>query len=100
MFNKKFSIDARVSEKAYTPLNKHENYDLVFCRKENRKITSGNTFSHKAITYLLKTNKNYAYRTVNINTHYDGRVTYDIMGKEVQVEIFKQKESKIVKEAA
>lgn len=100
MFNKKFSVDARVSEKAYTPLNIHENYELIFCRKESRKITAGNTFSHKATTYLLKANKNYAYRTVYINSHYDGRVTYDIMGKEVQVEIFKAKESKIEKEAA
>lgn len=99
-FNKQFGVEPRIQEKAYIPLNLHNNYELILCRKVKRKITSGNTFSYGAQTYILKADKNYAFRVININTHCDGRVTYDIMGKEVEVQIFKAKRDKIMRQAA
>ena len=47
--------------------------------------------------YILKGNKNYAFRNININTHIDGTISYDIMGKEIEVDVFKGKEVKLEK---
>lgn len=97
-FNKSFGVEARVQESAYTPIVKEYNYDLIFCSKQKRKITAGNTFSYQSSTYIIKTAKDYAYRTVNINHHYDGTISFDIMGKLIPVEIFKSKNDIINKE--
>ena len=94
-FNNQFTVQPRVKESAYLPISSAINYELIFCRKIERKITSGNTFSYERTIYSLREAKNYAFRTININTHYDGRVTYDIMGKEIAVEIFESKKSKL-----
>lgn len=94
-FNKMFSVQARSSKTSYQEVDGHENIDLVLCRKESRKITAGNTFSYRGETYLLKGNRNYQFRTININTYYDGPINYDIVGKIVEVQIFLKKEDKI-----
>lgn len=82
-FNKAFSYPARDSKKAYTTNDKY--LDNIFCIKENRKISQANTFSWQGQVYILQEEKNYKFRTININTHYDGRITFDIMGKTVKV---------------
>jgi len=82
-FNEKFCYPARESQKGYRELNK----DLknIFCIKENRKISNGNTFSWNGQCYVVDEVRSYKFRTININTHYSGEITFDIMGKEVSV---------------
>ena len=81
-FNEAFSYPARDSKKAYTTNEK--DLDKIFCIKEKRKISQANTFSWQGQTYVIQEEKNYKFRTININTHYDGRITFDIIGKTVR----------------
>ena len=89
-FNKKFSHSAREKESAFSKVV-IPNLELVLCRKNSRKVTSGNTFSFEAQKYLIRGHKNYRFRTVNINTHQDGSVSYDIMGKKIEVDLYENK---------
>jgi transposase len=84
-FNKKFSHPPREATSCFSE-QKIPNLELILCRKEKRKITPGNTFSYKGMKYLLKENRDYRFRTININTHQNMSVSYDIMGKKVSVE--------------
>lgn len=86
-FNESFSYPARHSNKAYLECTK--NLDNVFCIKEKRKVTTGNTFSWNSQVYIIQGERNYRFRTININTHYGDNVSYDILGKPVQVEAYK-----------
>ncbi len=86
-FNQNFSYPARSSQKAY--LECIDNLDNIFCMKENRKITTGNTFSWNSQVYIIQGERNYRFRTININTHYDGHVSFDILGKAVEVKAYK-----------
>jgi len=85
-FNDKFSYPARDKSKAYMPLEK----DLknIFCLKEKRKISNGNVFSWNGNQYIIEGFKSYKFRTVNINTHYSGEVSFDIMGKPVTAGLY------------
>lgn len=82
-FNKNFSYPAREKKKAYLELR--DNLDEVFCIKENRKISNGNTFSWNSQVYIVDENRSYKFRTIHINTHYSGDITFDIMGKTLNV---------------
>jgi hypothetical protein len=82
-FNENFSYPARESHKAYMELK--DNLDNIFCMKEKRKISNGNTFSWNSQTYIVDENRSYKFRTVHINTHYNGDTTFDIMGKSINV---------------
>ena len=84
-FNKKFSVPARVKKSAFRP-HKPFNLDLICCKKEKRKIGAGNQFSYGCERLVVNEQKNYRFRSLNINTHLDGTVSYDIMGKAVQVQ--------------
>lgn len=86
-FNKKFAHAPREKEKSYAPVC-HRDLSLVLCRKESRKISSGNSFSYQSKRYILNENKDYRFRTININIHQDGSISYDIAGKKVLVELF------------
>lgn len=81
-FNKQFSIKAEDEEKAYRR-NVFGNIDLVLCKKERRKIGIGNVFSYESVTWLIDVRRCYRGREVNINTHVDGRQSFDIMGREI-----------------
>lgn len=83
-YNKKFSVRAREEEKSYKPFVCKDS-SLLFCRKEQRKIGHGNTFSFKGKIYQLKSALDYKYRQVNINTHIDGSLSFDIIGKKIEV---------------
>jgi len=82
-FNKNFSYPAREKDKAYMELK--ENLDDIFCIKEDRKISNGNTFSWNSKVYIVDEEQSYKFRTVHINTHYSGEITFDIMGKRINV---------------
>ncbi len=88
-FNKKFSHPPREAKSSFSE-QKISNLDLILCRKEQRKVTAGNTFSYKGNKYILKENRDYRFRTLNINTHQDYSISYDIMGKKVAVEKFSE----------
>lgn len=83
-FNKRFSVDPISPQKAYHA-NTFENLDLIFCRKEQRKIGSGNVFSYQGHDWIIDERFNHQHRALNINTHIDGTQSFDILGREVRV---------------
>jgi hypothetical protein len=62
--------------------------DNIFCIKEDRKISMGNTFSWDGKTYIVNENKSYKFRRININMHYNGDITFDIMGKKISAKLY------------
>lgn len=84
LFNKQFSVEAENPTKAYLP-NVFPDMDLILCKKEQRKVLSGNIFSLEGHHYLIEEKMNHAHRLVNINTHLDGSRSFDIMGRRITV---------------
>lgn len=85
VFNARFGVEAQNPTKGYLP-NVFGDLDLIFCRKEQRKVLNGNYFSYDGRHWLINERHNYDHRRVNINTHLDGSRSFDIMGKVVKVE--------------
>ena len=85
-FNKGFSYPAREATKAYMEPN--ENLEEIFCIKENRKVSNGNTFSWNSQVYIVDEDRSYKFRTIHINSHYNGDITFDIMGKSIKVRAY------------
>lgn len=83
-FNKQFSVEAENPTKAYLP-NVFTDMDLILCKKEQRKVLSGNLFSLEGHHYLIDEKMNHHHRLVNINTHLDGTRSFDIMGRRISV---------------
>lgn len=84
-FNEQFSVEPRDKQSHFKkPLV--EDLENVFCKKERRKITPANSFSFRGELHTLNTSENYKYRTININTHIDGSVSYDICGRNISVQ--------------
>ncbi len=83
LFNKRFGIDAINPTKAFHP-NVIEELDLVFCKKEQRKVQSGNVFSYEGYNWLVDEKFNHQHRIVNINTHLDGKQSFDILGRRIK----------------
>lgn len=81
-FNEQFGVEAKEEEKAYRR-NVFGRTELILCKKERRKIGVGNVFSYESVTWLIDEKRCYRGREVNINTHVDGRQSFDIMGKEI-----------------
>lgn len=79
-FNEQFSVAPLEEEKSYRK-NIFGRLDLILCKKERRKINAGNIFSYNNVTWLIDEKRCYRGREVNINTHVDGRESFDIMGK-------------------
>jgi hypothetical protein len=81
-FNEQFSVSPLEEDKAYRK-NVFGRLELILCRKERRKINIGNIFSYENVTWLVDDKRCFRGREVNINTHIDGRQSFDIMGKEI-----------------
>lgn len=81
-FNHQFSVSPSEEEKAYRK-NVFGKLDLILCKKERRKINVGNIFSYESVTWLIDDKRCFRGREVNINTHIDGRRSFDIMGREL-----------------
>lgn len=81
-FNTQFTVEPLEEELAYRP-NVFGRLDLILCRKEHRKVNVGNIFSYENVTWLIDEKRCYRGREVNVNTHVDGRQSFDIMGKVV-----------------
>ncbi len=90
VFNAKFGVFAENPTKAYLP-NVFGDLELIFCKKEQRKVVNGNCFSFENQPWLIAEKYDYNHRLVNINTHLDGSRSFDIMGKVVRVERVKRK---------
>ncbi|MBF0208524.1 MAG: ISNCY family transposase [Oligoflexia bacterium] len=84
-YNKQFSIVPRIKDSAYRELEVKLDLEQIFCIKEKRKISSSNSFSWKGEKYIVDECRDYRYRTININTHYDGHCSFDILGKIVSI---------------
>jgi transposase-like protein len=78
-FNHQFGIAAQ--EDSSFRRNVFGNLDLIFCKKETRKVGVGNVFSYEGVTWLIDEKSCYRGRYMNINTHVDGSQSFDIMGR-------------------
>jgi transposase len=83
-FNKQFGVAPREKESKFKKVSE-ENLDLVFCRKNKRKISATESFSFGGETYVLEETFKYKYRSININLHIDGSQSFDIIGRPVKV---------------
>ena len=84
LFNKQFGVEAENPTKAYLP-NVFGDLDIILCKKEQRKVLSGNIFSLEGHHYQIEDRMNLNHRLVNINTHLDGSRSFDIMGRSIVV---------------
>lgn len=85
-YNLQFSVVADEPEKAYRK-NVFGDLDMIFCKKIQRKIMSGNVFSWDNITWVIESTKDYAGREININTHLDGTNSFDFMGQKINCRV-------------
>mgnify|MGYP003951940967 CR=1 FL=1 len=83
-YNKNFSVQARSSENAFENVD-DKDLDLIFCRKEKRKVGNAMQFSYGGDMYVVDEDRNYRYRSIWINEHIDGTISHDIIGKKVKV---------------
>lgn len=83
-YNEQFSVSARESKSAYKEVE-NINLDLIFCKKERRKIGSGMQFSYQNQLFIVDENRDYRFRFININHHVNGTRSFDIMGKMIKV---------------
>lgn len=81
-YNLQFSVPAEEEKLAYRK-NIFGNLDLIFCKKVQRKVMSGNVFSWENVTWVIESSKSYSGREININTHLNGVESFDIMGRKV-----------------
>lgn len=86
-YNLKFSVPAEDNRPIYRK-NIFGDLDLIFCKKVQRKIMSGNVFSWENATWVVDTTKAYSGREININTHLNGSNSFDIMGRKINCKIF------------
>jgi hypothetical protein len=82
-FNRQFAVAAREKEWKFRKFADRE-LDLIFCKKERRKIGQAENFSYGGETYVLQEENKFKFRTVNINTHIDGNISYDILVRPVK----------------
>lgn len=87
-FNKLFGVDPVEIETAYRK-NVFGKLEMILCKKEYRKIGVGNVFSYDSVTWLIDDKRCFRGREVNINTHLDGRQSFDIMGKVINAKPIK-----------
>jgi uncharacterized protein (DUF2267 family) len=83
-FNAQFGVEPENPTKAYLT-NVFGDLELAFCKKEQRKIGSGNVFSYDNQLLIIEDRLSLENRPVNINTHLDGSMSFDIMGRLVTV---------------
>jgi hypothetical protein len=83
-FNDQFSVSPREKESHFKK-NIEKNLNNIFCRKKKRKISLANSFSLDSETYIIDEKENYRFRSININTHINGTVSYDICGRPIAI---------------
>ena len=88
-YNLRFSVPPAESEKAFRK-NVFGDLDLVFCRKYQRKIMSGNVFSWEGVTWIVDSPKSFLGREVNVNIHLNGSYSFDMMGRKVHCRVLRK----------
>ena len=88
-FNRKFSKTAQQAEQAWRPLTETERSKMVeiFCMREYRKISMGETVSWNATTYEVHHDFNASLRrmTIEIRTYLDGKSKAYYAGREIEL---------------
>lgn len=99
-YNAQFSVSPRNPETAFKPVPKEKSLQNIFCIKEIRKVSAGQSFSYGGETHLVEKTQDYRFRTVHILSFEDGKVEFEIHGRKVQVTKIKRDLSDLLKEAA
>lgn len=88
-FNKRFSVPPREPKNRYRAVHPSLNLENIFCRKDQRKVNASHSFSWNGKTYVIDTAepRDFRFRTININTHLQGGVDFDIRGIPVKAHI-------------
>jgi len=88
-FEKRFSVPARDQKARYRPVHPTVNLENIFCRKDQRKVSGAHSFSWGGQTYVIRTDepRDFRFRTININTHLDQSIDFDVRGLPVTAEI-------------
>lgn len=89
-YNLQFGIEAEEQESAYRK-NVFGNLDLIFCKKIQRKVMSGNVFSWDNVTWVIDDVKSYSGREINVNIHLNGTYSFDLMGRKVHCKVSNRK---------
>jgi len=89
-YNLQFSVPAEEATSAYRK-NIFGDLDLIFCKKIQRKVMSGNVFSWDNVTWVVEATKDYSGREININTHLNGTNSFDFMGRKINCRIVVKK---------
>ena len=94
-FNLKFGVAARESKTRYRAVHPTINLENIFCRKEQRKVSAAHCFSWSGNLYVIDSSetRDFRFRTININTHLDGRIDFDIRGLPVTAHIHQTQRS-------
>jgi hypothetical protein len=89
-FDKRFSVAPRDSKARYRPVHPTLNLENIFCRKDQRKISGAHSFSWNGETYVIATAepRDFRFRTININSHLDGSIDFDVRGIPVTAQIY------------
>jgi hypothetical protein len=92
-FNKKFGVAPREPKSRYRPVHPTLNLENIFCRKDQRKVSNAHSFSWGGATYVIDTAepRDFRFRMININTHLDGSVDFDVRGIPVTAKIYAPK---------
>jgi len=99
-FNSKFAVEPRELENAFRPLDAHLRLDLIFGIKEQRKIAANQTFSYGGRVYVLHTDQDLRYRTVEICSSETGVERFLVYGREYQASLAGPSDHKYLKKAA
>ncbi|NBU73047.1 MAG: ISNCY family transposase [Bacteroidetes bacterium] len=99
-YNSRFAIEPRESDPAFSPLIPELDLDLIFGIKEQRKIASDQTFSYRGKTYLLHTDEDLRYRTVEVCSNEIGAERFLVFGREYKASVVQSSTQKMLKNAA
>lgn len=89
-YNLQFSVAADEAVSAYRK-NVFGDLDIIFCKKVQRKIMSGNVFSWDNVTWAIDEKRDYCGREINVNTHLDGSYSFDLMGRKIHCKVSNRK---------
>jgi len=92
-YNKRFGLAPSQPKNRYRAVHPTLNLENIFCRKDQRKISSAHSFNWGGNYYVIDTDepRDFRFRTININTHLDGTIDFDVRGLPVKAHIHQAK---------
>ena len=93
-FNRRFSVAPRNAEISYRKVPRHIDLNEVFCLKEWRRVTSGESISYENEIFIVKHNYQYSLNKlyIEIRTYLDGKQKYFHANKPVELEPHKRQQ--------